>query len=99
VVTEPAPMSDEDVEAMAAGGTTALKRRIAKHSPSERTGRLTDDKTSPADISTDEMARIQPRGRLTKALRQRLAKAATRDEPAEPVGSKKQEPKRKPDGA
>jgi hypothetical protein len=92
-------MSDDDVEAMARGGTTALKRRIAKHSPSERTGRLTDDKASPADISADEMARIQPRGRLTKALRERLARVATRDEPAEPGGPKKQEPKRQPDGS
>jgi hypothetical protein len=94
---EPAPMTDEDVEAMARGGAASVARRIAKHSPSKRTGKLTDDKASPAEIGAEEMRRIQPRGRLTKALRERLAAAAPADEPAEPVPSEKQSPKRAPD--
>ena len=99
MVSEPLPMSDEDVEAMGRGGSSALKRRIAKHSPSERTGKLADDKASPASISAADMSRIQPRGRLTNALRERLAEAATSEPPEEPVRSKKQSPKRQPDGA
>lgn len=94
---EPAPLSDDDVEAMARGGAASLARRIAKHSPSGRTGKLTDDKASPAEITAAEMRRIQPRGRLTKAIRERLAAAAPADEPAEPVRAKKESPARTPD--
>ena len=97
MVTEPAPMSDEDVEAMTRGGNAGLKRRIAKHSPSKSTGELTDEKVAPAEISADEMGRIQPRARLTKALRERIAAAAEADEPTEPVTSRKQSPKREPE--
>jgi hypothetical protein len=93
----PAPLTDDDVEAMARGGAASVARRIAKHSPSERTGKLTDDKASPAEITAAEMRRIQPRGRLTKAIRERLAAAAPPDEPAEPVTAKKQSPARSPD--
>jgi hypothetical protein len=94
---EPAPMSDDDVEAMARGGAGSVTRRIAKHSPSKRTGKLTDEKASPAEIGAAEMRRIQPRGRLTKALRERLAAAAAADEPTPPVTLKKQSPRRAPD--
>jgi hypothetical protein len=90
-------MTDEDVEAMAGGGTGALARRIAKHSPSERTGRLGDEKASPARISAAEMARIQPRGRLTKALRGRIADAVRSEEPGSTAGSQKQSPRRQPE--
>jgi hypothetical protein len=90
-------MSDEEVEAMARGGAPSLARRIASHSPSKRTGKLTDDKAGPAEISAAEMRRIQPRGRLTKALRGRLAEAAMADEPTEPAPSEKQSPKRAPE--
>jgi hypothetical protein len=93
---EPAPLTDDDVEAMASGGAASVARRIAKHSPSKRTGKLTDDKASPPEITVAEMRQIQPRGRLTKALRERLAAAAQADEPAEPVTSKKQSPTRTP---
>ena len=93
----PAPLSDDDVEAMARGGAASVTRRIAKHSPSGRTGKLTDDKASPAEITAAEMRRIQPRGRLTKAIRERLAAAAPRDDPAQPVTAKKQSPARTPD--
>jgi hypothetical protein len=97
VVSEPAPMSDEDVEAMARGGAPSLARRIASHSPNKRTGKLTDLKARPAELSAAEMRRIQPRGQLTKGLRGRLAEAAQADEPAAPVASEKQSPKRKPE--
>ena len=97
MVSEPAPMSDEDVERMAAGGTPSLKRRIAAHNPSDRTGKLSDAKLSPARITRAEMDRIQPRGRLTKELRERLDEAAKGDEPTEPAGPRKQSPKREPD--
>jgi hypothetical protein len=90
-------MTDDDVEAMARGGAASVARRIAKHSPSKQTGRLTDQKASPAEIGAAEMRRIQPRGRLTKALRERLAAAAPADEPTQPAPSKKQSPKRAPD--
>jgi hypothetical protein len=93
----PAPLTDDDVEAMARGKAGSVARRIAKHSPSGRTGKLTDDKASPAEITAAEMRRIQPRGRLTKAIRERLAAAAPADEPAEPVAKKKQSPDRTPD--
>jgi hypothetical protein len=93
----PAPLTDDDVEAMARGGAASVARRIAKHSPSGRTGKLTDDdKASPAEITAAEMRRIQPRGRLTKAIRERLAAAAPPDEPAQPVTAKKESPARKP---
>lgn len=90
-------MSDEDVDAMARGGAPSLTRRIAKHSPSNRTGKLTDEKAGPAEISAAEMRGIQPRGRLTKALRARLAEAAHADEPGEPGRPEKRSPKREPD--
>lgn len=93
----PAPLTDDDVEAMARGKAASVARRIAKHSPSGRTGKLTDDKASPAEITAAEMRRIQPRGRLTKAIRERLAAAAPVDEPAESVTKKKQSPDRTPD--
>jgi hypothetical protein len=93
----PAPLTDDDVEAMARGGAASVARRIAKHSPSGRTGKLSDDKASPAEITAAEMRRIQPRGRLTKAIRERLAAATPPDEPAEPVTAKKQSPARSPD--
>ena len=82
---------------MAGDGSASLKRRIARHSPAGRTGKLSDDKLAPAEISAAEMRRIQPRGRLTKALRERLAVAAEADEPAEPGAEKKQSPRREPD--
>lgn len=94
---EPAPMTDDDIVAMARGGAASVARRIAKHSPSKRTGKLTDDKASPAEIGAAEMRRIQPRGRLTKALRERLAAAVPADEPTQPVTSEKQSPRRAPD--
>lgn len=97
MVGEPAPMSDEDVEAMAEGGSASLTRRIARHSPAGRTGKLKDDKLSPAEINAAEMGRIQPRGRLTRALRERLAVAADADEPIDRVADEKQSPRREPD--
>ena len=97
MVNEPAPMTDEDVEAMARGGTAPLARRIAKHSPAKATGKLSDKKLSPPEISAAEMNRIQPRGRLTKAIRERLAASAEADKAAEPETSRKQAPKREPD--
>ena len=93
----PAPLTDDDVEAIARSGAASVARRIAKHSPSGRTGKLADGKASPAEISAAEMRRIQPRGRLTKAIRERLAAAAPADEPVEPVTAKKQSPARTPD--
>lgn len=90
-------MTDDDVEAMARGETTSVARRIARHSPSKRTGKLTDDKAVPAEISTAEMRQIQRSGRLPKALRERLAAGAGRDDAAEPPPSAKQSPKRRPD--
>jgi hypothetical protein len=89
-------MTDADVEAMARGGAPSLVRRIAKHSPSQRTGKLSDEKTAPPDITADEMRQIQRRGRLPKALRERLAEAARSEMPAEPLSSEKQSPKRQP---
>jgi hypothetical protein len=94
---EPAPLTDDDVEAMARGGAASVARRIAKHSPSGRTGKLTGDKASPAEITAAEMRRIQPRGRLTRAIRDRLAAAAPPDEPAEPARARKESPARTPD--
>jgi hypothetical protein len=90
-------MTDDDVEAMASGGAASVARRIARHSPSGRTGKLTDDKASPAEITAAEMRKIHPRGRLTKVIRERLAAAAPADEPTEPVTAKKQSPARTPD--
>jgi hypothetical protein len=89
-------MTDADVETLAQGTTPSIARRIARHSPSGRTGKLTDDKAAPPEITVAEMRQIQQRGRLTKALRERLAEAAQSDESAEPVPSKKQSPKREP---
>jgi hypothetical protein len=89
-------MTDAEVDAMARGGRPSLARRIAKHSPSKRTGKLSDEKAGPPDISPAEMRQIQRRGRLPKALRERLAEAAPSDEPAEPLSSRKESPKRQP---
>jgi hypothetical protein len=89
-------MTDAEVQAMARGGEPSLARRIAKHSPSKRTGKLSDEKAAPPDITEAEMRQIQRRGRLRKALRERLGKAAPSDEPAEPLTSRKELPKRPP---
>jgi hypothetical protein len=89
-------MADAEVDAMARGGQPSLARRIAKHSPSERTGKLSDEKAGPPAITEAEMRQIQRRGRLPKALRERLAEAAPSDEPAEPLSSRKEAPKRQP---
>jgi hypothetical protein len=75
-----------------------LPGRVGDGSPgSKRTGKLTDETASPAEIGAAEMRQIQPRGRLTKALRERLAAAAPADEPTPPVTSKEQSPRRAPD--
>jgi hypothetical protein len=59
---------------------------IAKHSPSKRSGKLSDEK--PARLtSRAEMRQIQRRGRLPKAVRERLVEAARSDEPGEPLSS------------
>jgi hypothetical protein len=89
-------MTDADIEAMTRGGAPSLARRITKHSPSKRTGKLSDEKAAPPDITADEMRQIQRLGRLPKALRERLAEAVRSDEPAEPLLSEKQSPKRQP---
>jgi hypothetical protein len=97
--SEPAPLNDDDVEAMARGDTTSVARRIARHSPSKRTGKLTDDNSAPAEITAAEMRQIQRSGRLSKALRERLAAGTDLDDTAEPPPSAKQSPKREPGAA
>jgi hypothetical protein len=92
---EPAPMTDADVEAMVRGGAPSLARRIARHSPSKRTGKLSDEKAAPTDVTATEMSQIQRQGRLPTALRKRLG-AAPSDEPAEPLSSRMQSPERRP---
>jgi hypothetical protein len=89
-------MSDADVDAMARATAPAIARRIAKHSPSKPTGKLADDKAAPPEITAAEMRQIQQRGRLTKALRERLAEAVRSDVSAEPAPSKKRSPRREP---
>jgi len=89
-------MTDAEVDAMTRGGAPSLTRRIARHSPSKRTGKLSDEKAGPPDITEAEMRQIQRRGRLTRALRERLEEAAPSDEPAEPLSSRKESPKRRP---
>ncbi len=82
---------------MARGGEPSLTRRIARHSPSKRTGNLSDEKAGPPDITEAEIRQIQRRGRLPKALRERLGEAAPSDEPVEPLSSRKESPKRRPE--
>ena len=95
--SEPAPMTDDEVKAMARGNATAVTRRIARHSPSARTGKLTGEKAAPAPISEAEMARIRRARGLPKALRERLGAAAEPDAPDVPVASAKRAPTRAPD--
>jgi hypothetical protein len=93
--SEPAPLTDDDVEAMARGDATSVTRRIARHSPSGRTGKLTDEKAVPIAISAAEMARIRRARGLPKTLRERLGAA---EEPAgEAAASTKRSPTRAPD--
>jgi hypothetical protein len=89
-------MTDAEVDAMAQGGVPSLGRRIAKHSPSKRSGKLSDEKAGPADVTGAEMRQFQRRGRLPRAVRERLVEAARSDEPAEPLSSPKASPKRQP---
>jgi hypothetical protein len=94
--SEPAPLTDDDVKAMARGDAS-VARRIARHSPSARTGRLSDDKAAPIALSAAEMARIRRARGLPKALRERLGAAEEPDEPAAPAATTKRSPTRAPD--
>jgi hypothetical protein len=95
--SEPAPLSDDDVEAMARGKAPSVTRRIARHSPSGRTGKLTDEKAAPIPISAAEMTRIRRARGLPKALRERLGAVGEPDGPDEPATSAKRSPGRTPD--
>jgi hypothetical protein len=90
-------MTDAEVAAMARGRGPSLAPRIARHSPSKPTGKLSDKKARPLDISAAEMRQIQRREGLAKSLRERLGEAAPSDEPAEPLSSPKESPKRQPE--
>jgi hypothetical protein len=94
---EPAPLTDDEVAAMARGDATSVARRIARHSPSGRTGKLTDEKAAPVAISVAEMARIRRARGLPKALRERLGATEEPDGAAEPADSAKRSPTRGPD--
>jgi hypothetical protein len=95
--SEPAPLTDDDVKAMARGNPTSVTRRIARHSPSGRTGKLTGEKATPAPIGAAEMARIRRARGLPKALRERLGAAGEPDGSDESVASAKRSPTRAPD--
>jgi hypothetical protein len=95
--SEPVPLTDDEVKAMARGNARSLTRRIARHSPSGRTGKLTDEKAAPAPVSAAEMARVRRARGLPKALRERLGAAGEPEGTDEPLASAKRSPTRAPD--
>ena len=94
---EPAALTDDEVAAMARGDASSVARRIARHSPSGRTGKRTDEKAAPVAISAAEMARIRRARGLPKTLRERLGATEEPEGADEPAASAKQSPRRAPD--
>jgi hypothetical protein len=74
---EPLSLSQEEVEAKAAGPKASVTRRIRAHRPSpDAAGRAESDAAQPVSVSRREMAAIQRKGVPSQELTQRIERSS-----------------------
>jgi len=91
---KPFSLTQEEVAAMVAGGSAAkaLAKRLNAHSPGGGAAKRKESKPlSPASISATEMAALKKSKASSKALRERIEKAAKSDVPG-PQRKREQKP-------